>query len=246
MPTNYPKKGEDMKISLANSKYPQFDRAWAEKLRKEHPDIWKLGGNTRGNTAFLLWGRAKEGKETASVLEWIREREAWAARHLGDFRLPGVIAQIKWGVIGSRGEAYMKKLIREKIKDSKEISKKATLPTTNLPGNVQKTPDNSFDRKAYVEELYKRWNHWQYDRWPVSLTIKPYDLDYFPKSEIFSVYLTDEQKEHWVRFYIVSKKEFLILDMFGDLRKFPADWYPTASITATEIADWLKRRYEHD
>ena len=126
------------------------------------------------------------------------------------------------------------------------MNKKTLLPTTDLPGLSSKPVDSSFNRKAYCEELYKRWNHWQYTRWPLSLTIKPYDLDYFPESDIFAVYLTDSQKEHWVRFYLVSKKEFLIIDMFGDLRKFPSDWYPTASVTAGEIADWLKRRFDHD
>lgn len=117
MPTNFPQQGDDLKVSLRNSQYPQFDRDWAERLKANHPDIWKAGGNIRGNDAFSLWGKARDGAETEAVLDWIREREAWSARHLKDFRLPGVVAQIKWGVIGSRGQAYMKNLINEKIKD---------------------------------------------------------------------------------------------------------------------------------
>jgi hypothetical protein len=115
MPTDFPTAGEDMKITLRNSNYPQFDRTWAERLKSEHPDIWDAGGNIRGDMAYVLWGRAIEGSEAEGVLNWIKEREAWAARHYRDFRLAGVVAQIKWGVIGSRGESYMKDLINSEI-----------------------------------------------------------------------------------------------------------------------------------
>ena len=44
-------------------------------------DIWRAGGNIRGNEAFTLWGRAKAGDDTPAIRKWIKEREAWAARH---------------------------------------------------------------------------------------------------------------------------------------------------------------------
>lgn len=111
--TDFPTKGDDQKISLRNSQYPQFDYAYAVALKDEYPDIWQRGGNIRGNDAFALWGRARDGAETTAVLDWIKEREAWAARHLDNFQLAGVVAQIKWGVIGSRGQSYMKELVNE-------------------------------------------------------------------------------------------------------------------------------------
>jgi hypothetical protein len=49
----------------------------------------------------------------------IKLREAWVARHFKDFRIAGVIAQIKWLAVGSRGESYMKELVREEIKRRK-------------------------------------------------------------------------------------------------------------------------------
>ena len=126
----------------------------------------------------------------------------------------------------------------------------ADLPSTNLPvydKNSELQPFASDEaRQEYILRLYNRWKHYQYTKWPSALSLKPYDLDYFPKSPIFAVYITDEQKEHWARFYIVNEKEFLIIDLFGDLRKFPADWFPTAEVTADEIQSWLKRRFEHD
>lgn len=115
--TDFPENGDDMQVSLRNSNYPQFDREFAKRIKENHPDVWDKGGNTRGNEAYELWGRARAGSDDQDVLDWIEEREAWAARHEGNFRLAGVVAQMKWGVIGTRGEKYMKDLINEAIDD---------------------------------------------------------------------------------------------------------------------------------
>ena len=120
--TDFPKKGDNKKISLRNSNYPQFSRSYAERIKEDYTDIWDKGGNIRGDEAYVLWGRAREGKETEAILDWIKEREAWAARHYRNKNIAGVIAQIKWGVIGSRGESYMKEVVSEEIeKQKKEI-----------------------------------------------------------------------------------------------------------------------------
>lgn len=127
--TNFPNQGDDQKISLRNSEYPQFDFDFAEDLKENHPDIWGLGGNIRGNQAFNLWKKARSGEETEGVLDWIKEREAWAARHFGDgsqFKgeslepnkgnVAGIVSQVKWGVIGTLGESRMKSILRELIR----------------------------------------------------------------------------------------------------------------------------------
>jgi HK97 family phage portal protein len=137
--TNFPKRGDDKKISLRNSNYPQFDYTFATNLKNEGvgKQIWKAGGNIRGNEAYMLWGRARDGSDTPAVLKWIKEREAWAARHFRDgqaFRsgskepnlsnVAGVVAQIKWGVIGNLGEQGMKDVILEltkKLEGRKEL-----------------------------------------------------------------------------------------------------------------------------
>ena len=129
MATNFPKEGDDLKISLRNSEYPQFDREFAENIKEFNGDIWRLGGNVRGNDAFRLWGRARDGDDANAVLNWIKEREAWAARHFEDggqfsggdlepnrSNVAGIVAQMKWGVIGTLGEQGMKDVILELIK----------------------------------------------------------------------------------------------------------------------------------
>src|SRR5512145_970628 len=125
MTTNFPKQGDDEKISLRNSKYPQFDYDFALNIKDKYPDIWSRGGNVRGNEAFEYWGKARRGEDTEGVLDWIREREAWAARHYEDFRIAGVVAQMKWGVIGSRGEQYMKDLINDRKSGSMTLDYKS-------------------------------------------------------------------------------------------------------------------------
>ena len=127
--TDFPTKGEDKKISLRNSNYPQFDYGFIAGVKENDPDIYKAGGNIRGNEAFNLWTKARNGEETEGVLSWIKEREAWVARHFEDgsqfksgekkarpSNIAGVIAQMKWGVIGTLGEQRMKDVVLEAIK----------------------------------------------------------------------------------------------------------------------------------
>tara|TARA_A100001391_G_scaffold179136_4_gene143950 strand:+ start:3163 stop:5277 length:2115 start_codon:yes stop_codon:yes gene_type:complete len=128
--TNFPKRGDNKKISLRNSNYPQFSYEFATNVKNDGPKgIWRAGGNIRGNEAYVLWGRAREGSESPAVLKWIKERESWAARHFRDGQkfknssvqpnlsnVAGVVAQIKWGVIGTLGEQGMKDVILELTK----------------------------------------------------------------------------------------------------------------------------------
>ena len=131
--TDFPTKGEDKKISLRNSNYPQFDYDFIAGVKENDNDIYKAGGNIRGNEAFNLWTKARVGEETDGVLDWIKEREAWAARHFEDgsqfksgdkagrpSNIAGVIAQMKWGVIGTLGEQKMKDVVLEAIKYREE------------------------------------------------------------------------------------------------------------------------------
>ena len=116
-----------MKISLRNSERPQFDFEFAQSIKESEPEIWKAGGNIRGNEAFQLLIKAREGSETEAVLDWIKEREAWAARHAGDgsqfpeasatlSNISGVVAAMKWGVILDIGESTMKDAVMELVK----------------------------------------------------------------------------------------------------------------------------------
>ena len=118
-------------ISFRTSKWKRFDPDFAEMIRTEHPDIWKLGGNVRGNDQYRkLYPITKRNGVPNSQIEIdaLKLREAWNARHYNDFRIAGVIAQVKWLAVGSRGEQYMKNLINEEIeKRSDSISQSMSL-----------------------------------------------------------------------------------------------------------------------
>ena len=117
-PTNFPADGDDDTVSLRNSQWEVFDLKYAERIKTEYPSIWRKGGNIKGGEQYAkLRPLALDGGkvETRSEEEAVRLREAWGARHLEDYRIAGVIAQVKWLVVGSRGEQYMKDLIDEEI-----------------------------------------------------------------------------------------------------------------------------------
>ena len=134
--TNFPKRGDDKKISLRNSEYPLFDREFAKTIKEEHPEIWRAGGNIEGNRSFrLLIDHLDNGNDSTTVLNKIKEREAWSARHFRDgsgFKDPskspnlsniaGVVAQMKWLTIGTLGEQGMKDVIMEVVKKREDKS----------------------------------------------------------------------------------------------------------------------------
>lgn len=130
--SDFPTKGDDLKPSLRNSQWRQFDHSFAERIRTEHPDVWRAGGNERGNGAYQNWTRVRDGEDTEALRDWLREREAWAARHRENKRLAGVVALMKWGVVGDIGEDRMKQVINEAARKSEmaAIYTGDTLPPT--------------------------------------------------------------------------------------------------------------------
>lgn len=125
-------------MSLTNSEFGRFDRAFAARIKENHPKIWGAGGNTRGNGAWRLYNRALDGDDAPAVIDWIREREAWAARHLKDgsqfpgasptlSNVGGVVAAMKWGVVLAIGEKTMKDTINEVV-DKLDDDERAETP----------------------------------------------------------------------------------------------------------------------
>jgi len=112
--TNFPKEGDNKAVSLRSSDYARFSLDYALSLKEKHPKIWRLGGNIKGNAQFEILSRIqRQGgvPKTRAEEKAVRLREAWAARHYQDHRPPGVVAQIKWLVVGRLGEKKMMALI---------------------------------------------------------------------------------------------------------------------------------------
>ncbi len=147
-PTNFPKAGDDKVVSLRNSDHPIFDRAFVDRIKENYPKIWGKGGNVLGNTQYTRLTKVldQNGKvESETDEKAVRLRESWAARHFDDFRLAGVVAQIKWFVIGSKGEQYMKNLINEEIKKMESSMNEETKTLSMRCVNHEKL-DNGFNR----------------------------------------------------------------------------------------------------
>jgi HK97 family phage prohead protease len=109
---------ENQVDSFRKSEWNLFDPEFAQMVKEKYPTIWAKGGNIRGNDQYakLLPIAKRGGKATTDTeVAALELREAWVARHKQDFRLPGVVAQMKWLAVGSRGEGYMKDVIREAI-----------------------------------------------------------------------------------------------------------------------------------
>ncbi len=114
--TNFPARGDNKTVSLRNSGFKVFPVAEAEALKANYPSVWRKGGNIRGNKQFtLLRPVAKRGGKVDGLSEEnaVRRREAWAARHRKDFQLAGVVAQVKWLVVGDRGLDHMRAVLAE-------------------------------------------------------------------------------------------------------------------------------------
>ena len=112
----------------------------AQDLKDNWMSIWREGGNVRGNKQFeLLAPIARRGGNTESVAEEnaVKRREAWAARHYKDYQLAGVVAQIKWLVVGSEGLDHMRAVIREAKDKLKQKSMEQRVEP--LPGQDKET-----------------------------------------------------------------------------------------------------------
>lgn len=129
---------------LADSEYSQPPIGYARTIRDDYPEIWAAGGETRGNEAFELWSRFRAGDRADEVLAWVSEREAWAARHFGNgdafvgdsaevptlSNIGGVVAWLKWGVIGQLGWPKMRELLDTLKGEDDAEQKKSVAPET--------------------------------------------------------------------------------------------------------------------
>jgi len=121
-------KQDEEVTSFGKSKWKMFDREFAARIKEDYPEIWAKGGNIKGNAQYSILTKIADAGGRATTPDQINAlelREAWVARHADDFRLPGVIAQIKWLAVGSRGEDHMKNVVREAMAKVDERRKKS-------------------------------------------------------------------------------------------------------------------------
>lgn len=110
-------RSEEIRNPRSRTAPKQFPYLYAAYLKEHFPAVWAAGGNIRGNDAFRWWTAYRRGDCSPAVMYWWKTtRPAWIARHYGDYRLPGVIAQIKWGTVGNLGVAGMKRVVEDAVR----------------------------------------------------------------------------------------------------------------------------------
>jgi phage gp29-like protein len=164
--TNFPALGDNRRVSLVNSRFKVFPVSVARQLRDEYPQIWSKGGTPLANLQFRKLAPIVDRRgvvETDAEEEAVRLREAWAARHVVDSDVAGVVAQIKWLVIGSQGFDRMLRVIgvekarlREVAPQPREVAPPAQAPAaaatarrlTTEPGYVNGTTEDISDART--------------------------------------------------------------------------------------------------
>lgn len=159
--TDFPKHGDNLKVSLRNSQYEIFDPDYVDSLKEEWPEIWRAGGNIRGNEQYrklrpiIASGGAPDGEAEENA---VRLREAWAARHYENNRLAGVVALMKWFVVGDIGEKAMKAVVEDRKKALRERqSSSGTLLARSKKDRLHDVREHARDglgfRDAVVDQL---------------------------------------------------------------------------------------------
>lgn len=141
MATDFPRKGDDRKVSLRNSNHARFPLDHAASLRGEHPQVWATGchGLAPGDQQHDILARVHRqgGSPTTPAEEHaVRLREAWADANANRTDHPGICAQIQWLVTGCAGEAQMK----EAMSHAKNTTKGAPDAQHSAPVNDRAHP----------------------------------------------------------------------------------------------------------
>jgi hypothetical protein len=119
--------------------------SYAKSIKNNHPEIWKLGGNIYGNTAFENLLRVSERGYWLDTEEWMYKKwQSFLARHQHDFRIAGVVAVLKWGGKVNKGWAYMKDLIEDKIAKKKKMAN---------GGELIKRADGSYSKRGLWDNI---------------------------------------------------------------------------------------------
>ena len=118
---------------------------YAKKIKEKYPKVWAMGGNVFGNEAYKNLERVLKRGYWTDNEEWMYVKwQSFNARHSGDTRIAGIIANLKWLNKVNKGWDYMKDLIEE------EIQKKY--------GNKKEKKGWSFLKKGGVVTYKNKYN----------------------------------------------------------------------------------------
>jgi predicted RNA methylase len=122
---------------------------YAERIKKDYPEIWAKAGNIFGNEAFVNLQRVSKRGYWEPDEEWMFIKwKSYIARHKKDFRIEGVIAMLKWIGTVEKGWPYMKAMIDIEIKkhDQKAAKKQKG-------GELEKGIETEAEHKDSIKKI---------------------------------------------------------------------------------------------
>jgi len=135
--TNTPR----FKALIEASEYQDvFPVAEAKALREDWPELWEAGEHG-----------ARLDKLLAGEKNVLISRDKWAAKHIDDWDLAGVIGQVQNLVIGSRGIKHMREVLSHAKQDLVEQSARRVPQKESKPA-----PKPEVDQDALIERVIER------------------------------------------------------------------------------------------
>ena len=129
--TDWPQAGMNLPVSLLTSEYRAFPLAEAQALRDDWPEIYRMGGkfsliDPAAHDETDIHPEKLTGPDEELMIDAIRAREDWAAKHVDDYTIDGVVSQVRHLVRGSRGIEHMRlmlSLAKEAVMNQRDKAK---------------------------------------------------------------------------------------------------------------------------
>jgi hypothetical protein len=129
---------------------------YAKNIKEKYPKVWDMGGNIFGNEAFKNLERAlKRGYWTDSEKWMYIKWQSFNARHSGDIRIAGIIANLKWLNKVDKGWDYMKQLIEAEIDKKYDDKKMAKGGVVTYKNKYNAKYDYSKNESHNLKEIAK-------------------------------------------------------------------------------------------
>jgi len=206
-------KSKKQKISTSSFKMPSRKiYEYAEKIRKNYPEIWDMGGNVFGNEAYKNLEKVIKRGYWKPEEEWMYKKwQAFMARHEGDFRIAGVIANLKWLNWVGKGEAYSKSVIEDEIKEIESKKMAYGGSVSNEVSNFERGLRMLVANTIFNGEFHRRFKHQG----------KTYRIDFLIVTEnntatSASMLIFDES----------GQEDIVVLDMPFNFETFDFDYEP--------------------
>jgi hypothetical protein len=152
---------------------------YGKKIKKDHPEIWKLGGNIFGNEAFENLKRVSERGYWLDSEEWMYIKwRSYVARHIHDFRIEGVIAMLKWVDKVEKGWPYMKNLIEEEIEKRQDKIERKMVNGGGIEENIINVSNYILERHPKKGDLLKGSKVDGFEIKKITKTVKHYGTIY--------------------------------------------------------------------